>query len=118
MPTAVRRSSSYVFFGNRFPAVVVWLAGLVLVGSCLLALDHRVGLRIASFVPLRGTDLLAGQAWRLLTWAFFEFDGLSLIFGTLALLVFGRDLADAWDAGGPDVIDAAVHMPSSTESES
>jgi membrane associated rhomboid family serine protease len=47
-------------------------------------------------VPLRVVDLLAGQVWRLVTWAFFEFDGLSLIFGTLALLVFGRDLADAW----------------------
>ena len=96
MPTAARRSSSYVFFGNRFPAVVVWLAGFVLIGSCLLALDFRVGLKIGTFVPLRAVDLLAGQVWRLLTWAFFEFDGLSLIFGTLALLVFGRDLADAW----------------------
>lgn len=96
MPTAVRRSRSYVFFGNRFPSVVVWLAGFVLIGSCLLALDYRVGLKIGNFVPLRVVDVLAGQAWRLVTWAFFEFDGLSLIFGTLALLIFGRDLADAW----------------------
>lgn len=96
MPTSVRRPSSYVFFGNRFPAVAVWLAAFVLIGSCLLALDYRVGLKIATFVPLRVPDLMAGQAWRLLSWAFFEFDGLSLIFGTLALLIFGRDLADAW----------------------
>src|SRR5262245_55869995 len=96
MPTAARRSSSYVFFGNRFPAVVVWLAGFVLIGSCLVALDYRVGLKVGNFLPLRVVDLLAGQLWRLVTWAFFEFDGLSLIFGTLALLVFGRDLADAW----------------------
>lgn len=96
MPTAARRSSSYVFFGNRFPAVVVWLAGFVLIGSCLLALDNRIGVGAVSSLFLTRAHLLAGQAWRLLTWGFFEFQPLGLIFGTLALAIFGRDLADAW----------------------
>jgi len=96
MPTAARRSSSYVFFGNRFPAVVVWLAGFVLIGSCVLALDLRVGERLARFLVLHPDAVLHGQVWRLATWPFFEFDALGLIFGVLALLIFGRDLADAW----------------------
>jgi membrane associated rhomboid family serine protease len=96
MPTAVRRSRSYVFFGNRFPAVVVWLAGFVLIGSCLLALDFRVGNQLARFLVLLPEAVLHGQVWRLATWSFLEFEGLGLIFGVLALLIFGRDLADAW----------------------
>jgi membrane associated rhomboid family serine protease len=98
MPTAARRSSSYVFFGNRFPAVVVWLAGLVLVGSCVLALEARVGNGLFSWLVLSVPGVLAGQLWRLATWSFVEFSPLGLIFGCLALLVFGRDLADAWGA--------------------
>jgi membrane associated rhomboid family serine protease len=96
MPTAVRRSSSYVFFGNRFPAIVVWLAGFVLIGSCLLALDARVGMGLVNWIVLHPAAVLAGQAWRLVTWSFAEFNPLALIFGCLALMIFGRDLADAW----------------------
>jgi membrane associated rhomboid family serine protease len=96
MPTAVRRSRSYVFFGNRFPAVVVWLAGFVLAGSCLLALEARVGAGLLKWIVLQTPSVLAGQLWRLVTWSFVEFSPLGLIFGCLALLVFGRDLADAW----------------------
>jgi membrane associated rhomboid family serine protease len=96
MPTAARRSSSYVFFGNRFPAVVVWLAGIVLVGSCLLALESRVGSGAFKWLVLHTPAVRAGQLWRLVTWSFLEFNPLGLIFGCLALLVFGRDLADAW----------------------
>jgi membrane associated rhomboid family serine protease len=96
MPTAVRRSRSYVFFGNRFPAVVVWLTGFVLVASCLLALDARVGIGAVNWIVLHGPLVLAGQLWRLVTWSFVEFSPLGLIFGCLALMIFGRDLADAW----------------------
>jgi len=96
MPTAVRRSRSYVFFGNRFPAVVVWLAGFVLIGSCLLALEARVGVGVARWITLDTPSVLVGQLWRLVTWSFVEFNPLGLIFGCLALMVFGRDLADAW----------------------
>lgn len=96
MSPVTRRPRSYVFFGNRFPAVVVWMAGLVLVGSCLLALEARVGAGLVRWLVLSAPNVLAGQAWRLVTWSFFEFHPLGLIFGCLALLVFGRDLADAW----------------------
>lgn len=85
-----------MFFGNRFPAVVVWLAGLVLIGSCLLALEARVGIGLAKWLVLQAPFVFAGQLWRLVTWSFVEFNPLGLIFGCLALLVFGRDLADAW----------------------
>lgn len=96
MPTAARRSSSYVFFGNRFPAVVVWLAGFVLVASCLLALEARVGSGVVQWILLNTPTVLGGQAWRLLTWGFVEFSALGLIFGCLLILMIGRDLADAW----------------------
>lgn len=98
MPSAVRRSRSYVFFGNRFPAVVVWLAGFVLAASCLLALDSRIGSGLIRFVPLVPALVLRGEVWRLLTWIFVEWQPLGLIFGCLLLLSLGRDLADAWGA--------------------
>ena len=65
MPSAARRSSSYVFFGNRFPAVVVWLAGFVLVASCLLALEFRVGSGLVNWIVLSVPTVLTGQVWRL-----------------------------------------------------
>jgi hypothetical protein len=98
MPTAVRRSSSYVFFGNRFPAVVVWLAGFVLVATCVLRLEARVGAGVARWLALDTASLIAGQVWRLLPWGLveLEFGALGLIFSCLAIVMIGRDLADAW----------------------
>jgi membrane associated rhomboid family serine protease len=97
-PVRSRLSSSFVFFGARFPAAVVWLAGTVLVGSCLGAVDYRVGYKLMRFVTLEPTLVMKGEIWRLFTWSFFETQPLGLIFGCLILLVFGRDLADVWGA--------------------
>lgn len=97
VPVRRRLSGSFVFFGARFPAVVVWLAGGILVGSCLAALDYRVGFKLLRFVTFEPDLVLKGEVWRLLTWSFFELRSpLALILGCLALLIFGRDLADAW----------------------
>jgi membrane associated rhomboid family serine protease len=97
---AVRASSrsSFVFFGARFPAAVVWLAGVVLAGSCLAAVDWRVGYKLLRFVTLDPELVLRGEVWRLFTWSFFELRPLNLIFGCLVLLIFGRDLSDVWGA--------------------
>jgi membrane associated rhomboid family serine protease len=92
------RSSSFVFFGARFPAAVVWLAGAVLAGSCLAAVDWRIGLKLLRFVTLDPQLVLRGEVWRLFTWSFFELQPLNLIFGALVLLIFGRDLSDVWGA--------------------
>jgi len=89
-------SSSFVFFGARFPAVVVWLSGAILALSCLAALDFRVGYQLLRFVTLEPDRVLRGEVWRLVTWSFFELSPLGLIFGCLLLLMIGRDLADAW----------------------
>lgn len=89
-------SSSFVFFGARYPAVVVWLSGTILVLSCLAALDLRVGYGLLGFVTLKPDLVLQGEVWRLVTWSFFELSPLGLIFGCMLLLMIGRDLADAW----------------------
>jgi membrane associated rhomboid family serine protease len=88
--------SSFVFFGARFPASVVWLAGSILVLSCLAALDMRAGRQVLQHLVLAPNAVVAGQVWRLFTWSFFELSPLGLIFGCLILLIFGRDLSDVW----------------------
>src|SRR5262245_54830383 len=88
--------SSYVFFGARFPAPVVWLAGAILALSCLAAVDLRVGKQVLQYLLLLPDAVLAGQVWRLATWSFFELSPLGLIFGCLMILIFGRDLSDVW----------------------
>jgi membrane associated rhomboid family serine protease len=98
VPVRSRLSSSFVFFGARFPAVVVWLAGGILAASCLGALADRLGLTLLDWVVLHPQLVLKGQLWRLVTWSFFELSPLGLIFGCLLLLMIGRDLADSWGA--------------------
>jgi membrane associated rhomboid family serine protease len=90
--------SSFVFFGARFPAAVVWLAGTILALSCLAAVDWRVGYQLLRFVTLEPSLILRGEVWRLFTWSFFELQPLNLIFGCVVLLIFGRDLSDVWGA--------------------
>jgi len=41
----------------------------------------------------------AGEAWRLVTWVFFEMDPVGLIFAALALFWFGNDLVRLWGPG-------------------
>ncbi len=97
-PARSRPSGSFVFFGARFPAVVVWLAGAILVGSCLAAVDARVGIGALGYLLLQPDAVAHGEVWRLLTWSFFELSPLGLIFGCLLILMFGRDLSDVWGA--------------------
>jgi membrane associated rhomboid family serine protease len=73
------------------------LIGLTLGGSIVGAVTRRGGnaALLQSSVLVPGL-VWAGELWRLLTWVFFELDGLGLIFACLALWWFGRDLAYAW----------------------
>jgi membrane associated rhomboid family serine protease len=89
-----RRSSSLddlLSFGGRVPPVV----GGLIAALVLLSIFGRLGGFAAAgvFVP---AYVLGGQAWRLVTWPFFEGDPLSLLFGGLMLYWFGRDLCWAW----------------------
>ena len=68
----------------------------VILGSAFLAFAARAGLPFFGLTPLSPALVLQGQAWRLLTWAFFEADGQNLVFGSLMLAIFGRDLAAFW----------------------
>ena len=93
-------AGSFEVLGSRIPRVVGLLIGLTLGASSVGAVGFRNGLdtvvRSAALVP---GLVFAGQAWRLFTWVFFEMEPISLIFGCLALLWFGRDLALAWGPG-------------------
>jgi len=89
----------FLVLGGRVPRVVGVLIGLTLALSILGALGGREG-------PLRAAGVLvpalvwSGQAWRLFTWMFFEMEPISLLFSCLMLWWFGRDLIQAWGAGG------------------
>jgi hypothetical protein len=68
----------------------------VVLGSAALALTSRLGLPSASLSTLSPFLVVRGQIWRMATWSFFEPDGQNLVFGSLMLGVFGRDLAALW----------------------
>jgi hypothetical protein len=92
------RSGSVYIFGARFPTLVFALASAILVSSILGAMLTRNNvvplMDWAVFVP---AAVWQGQAWRLVTWPFF--DGLlGVIFGVLVVLFLGRDLFYAWGA--------------------
>lgn len=81
--------------GGSLPAPIALLIGLVLVSSILAAQVAGFG-AMGALVP---GYVLQGQLWRLVTWAFFELDALSLIFAALALFWFGSDLVRVWGPG-------------------
>jgi membrane associated rhomboid family serine protease len=87
-----RPSRSFVLLGQSFPAVSVALAGALLVVS-ILAVNAPALFHALVLIPGR---TWAGELWRLLTWPFLAGDPLSVLFGALALLWLGRDLAYAW----------------------
>lgn len=89
------------FLGSRVPLVVAVLVGLTLAGSILGAVGRRNGFPLVLQWGVLAPDLVwAGQLWRLLSWPFFETDGLALIFAGLALWWFGRDLASSFGPAG------------------
>ena len=84
--------------GGRVPRVVGILIGLTLTLSILGALGGRDSLLRAAGVLVPAL-VWSGQAWRLVTWMFFETEPISLLFSCLMLWWFGRDLIEAWGAG-------------------
>jgi membrane associated rhomboid family serine protease len=87
--------------GARVPIVVALLIGLTLGGSILGAVGRRNGFPVVLQWGVLAPDLVwAGQLWRLLSWPFFETDGLALIFACLALWWFGRDLSYSFGPAG------------------
>lgn len=96
-PLAVYRGNVYLF-GSRFPAAVVTLFAVTLVATLVGVIGFRNDLRLLAWVGLIPAAVGHGQVWRLLTWFFFDpgMDPLSLLFWAMMLLMFGRDLCDAW----------------------
>lgn len=88
----LRRLSQALTFGGRVPPAAGGLLSAVLLASVTGALARPV--RDATFFS--PALVWHGEAWRLLTYPFFESDALALLFGGLMLWMFGRDLALAW----------------------
>ncbi len=87
-------------FGRNY---TVWrwnLPAPILILIVLTAVASIVG---ANWHPLLEYGILSGpavfekfQAWRLVTWVFFELHPISLLFACLMLYWFGRDLCSTW----------------------
>lgn len=88
---------SFTVLGGRMPLVIALLIGLTLFASVVGAVTLRNGITTLMaagiLVPL---GVWNGELWRLVTWVFFETDGLGLVFACLALFWFGRDLCNIW----------------------
>src|SRR5512146_1607384 len=82
-------------FGGRVPAVVGLILVLMLVASVWGWLERGL-LPAVVFAP---SAILRGQAWRLVTWVFFQDNPFTLLFGGFMLWTFGRDLSYAWGEG-------------------
>jgi len=74
------------------------LLALTLLGTIVGAVLLRNGVPALAYVGLVPAAVWQGEIWRLLTWFFFApgIGPISLIFWAMMLLVFGRDLCDAW----------------------
>jgi membrane associated rhomboid family serine protease len=82
----------------NMPFVVGVLVILTFVLSLAAAILGRNGVPIAKYGVLLPPEVWQGQIWRLVTWQFFEFDPIGLIFSCAMLYWFGRDLCDRWGA--------------------
>jgi hypothetical protein len=82
--------------GQSLPMASILLIGVVILGSAFLAFFERSGIPSLRLAPLSPVLVLGGEIWRLVTWGFFESDGQNLVFGSLMLAIFGRDLASLW----------------------
>jgi membrane associated rhomboid family serine protease len=91
------RGNVYLF-GSRFPAAVIGILALTLLGTIVGVVGLRNGLPLLAHVGLVPAAVWHGQVWRLLTWVFFAPTAgpLSLLIWAMMLLTFGRDLCDAW----------------------
>jgi membrane associated rhomboid family serine protease len=94
---ALHRGNVYLF-GARFPAVVIGIFVLTLLATLLGVAGLRNGLPLLAYVGLVPAAVWHGQLWRLVTWILFDpgISPLSLLFWAMMLLLFGRDLCDAW----------------------
>lgn len=95
MPRTRWLDRSYPVLGGTLRAPVALLIGATLAFSILGAQVPGV---LDAGVLFPGA-VLAGQAWRLVTWVLFELNALGLIFACLALFWFGNELVRAWGPG-------------------
>jgi membrane associated rhomboid family serine protease len=86
------RSGELLTLGGRVPPGVGGLI-LAILGSSLLAQFSRT---LGDWGVLLPPAVREGELWRLVTWTFLSGSPLELIFTTLMLIWFGRDLAWAW----------------------
>jgi len=86
-----RSGAELLTLGGRVPPAVGGLILAVLGASLLGQLTGTAGL--GALLPL---PVQEGELWRLVTWTFLSASPLELIFTTLMLVWFGRDLAWAW----------------------
>jgi membrane associated rhomboid family serine protease len=84
--------TSALTFGGRVPATVGFLLVAMLVAS-VLAWQSPGFEALAAFIP---GALLAGQLWRLVSWAFVEGNPLNLLFAGMMLWWLGPQLIHAW----------------------
>ena len=91
-------NGSVVILGGRFPFATVLVAAVTLLASVAGAVLWRSGVHLLARVGLAPDFVAAGEAWRLLTWSFFDPSALSLIFALLIVLFLGRDLCHSWGA--------------------
>jgi membrane associated rhomboid family serine protease len=94
---ALHHGNVYVF-GARFPAAVIGIFVLTLLATLVGVAGQRNGLPLLEYVGLVPAAVWRGELWRLLTWFFFDpgLNPLALLFWAMMLLLFGRDLCDAW----------------------
>src|SRR5688572_6002934 len=94
---ALHRGNVYVF-GARFPAAVMAIFVLTLLLTLVGVAGLRNGLPLLAWVGLAPAAVWHGQLWRLVTWIFFDpgLTPLGLLVWAMVLLMFGRDLCDAW----------------------
>jgi membrane associated rhomboid family serine protease len=93
----LHRGNVYLF-GARFPAVVIAIFVLTLLLTLVGVAGLRNGMPLLAYVGLAPAAVWQGGLWRLVTWVFFDpgLNPLSLLFWAMMLLLFGRDLCDAW----------------------
>lgn len=94
--------------GQTLPMASLVLVAFVVLGSALLAFLDRMGIPSLRLAVLSPAAALGGEVWRIFAWGLFEADGQNLVFGTLMLAIFGRDLAGLWGGSRYLTISAAI----------